>query len=301
MRIVHLAVLAAVMATVPALAQSPYAGTATGSLVVDGKAIPLKYSYVVEVDNVEEAGLQMASARKSTVIVLCDQALPLASVCNREAPFAERRSPAQYMAPVTKGVAYKVYGILLKLEPGKANPRAADLLFPNNDSLSMTIAGTEYPDRVTGLKRDGKFLSGAAQLTTVQATHLEKGPKKYKYNVIFRAPVLQEEPVKENLEGSAALASAPVKVIKQYMEAGKKGDAASLKSLTAATHLSYTSNKEFLESLKSVEMEKLPEQVKRVVVRGDTATVVVVNEQPSYSQVMMHLVREKGDWKLCWP
>ncbi len=48
-------------------------------------------------------------------------------------------------------------------------------------------------------------------------------------------------------------------------------------------------------------MKKLPKQVKRVVIRGDNATVVVVNTEPNYSQVMMRLVRERGAWKLCWP
>lgn len=301
MKLTLLAALSIILTGVPGFAQKPFAGTAAGSLIVDGKPIALKYAYVVDVDNVENAGLLMASARKSTTIVLCDRPLSRASVANRDAPFSERLSPAQILAPVGKTEADKIYGIVLKLEPGKANPLGTQFLFPGNDSLAFTVAGTEYPDRVTGMKRVGGFLSGTALIPSAQETRLEKGPKKYRYRVTFRAPILTEEPVKENLEGAAALQSAQVTVLRAYMEAGKKGDAETIRKYTAATHQSYVANKDFIASLKSAELEKLPEQVKRVVVRGNSATVVIVSEQPSYSQVMMHLVREKGDWKLCWP
>ncbi len=293
--------MAIVLAGMPVLAQKPYAGTATGSLNVDGRPIALKYAYVIDVDNVEETGLQMAGARKATTIVLCDRPLPRLSVANRDAPYSDRISPAQVLAPISKTPADKIYGIVLKLEPGKANPLGAQFLFPGNDSIPFTVFGTEYPDRVTGMKRAAGFLSGTALVPSAQQTRLEKGPKKYQYRVTFRAPILTEAPVTENLEGAAALQSAPVAVLKTYMEAGKKGDAETVRKYTATTHQSYISNKEFIESLKSGQVEKLFEQVKRVVIRGDTATVVVVSTEPNYSQVMMHLVREKGDWKLCWP
>jgi hypothetical protein len=301
MRIPAVVAAACMVIAAPSLAQKPYAGTATGNLNVDGKPIPLKYAYAIEVDNVEAAGLLMAGTRKSLVIVLSDRALPLSSVSDRDAPYSDRRSPAQILAPVSKTVADKIRGIVLKIDPAKANPLGAQLLFPGNDGIDFSIVGTEYPDRIIGLKRAGGFLSGTAVLPALQQTHLEKGPKKYQYKATFRAPIVMEEPVTENLVGQAALNSAPVAVLKSYVEAGKRADVEGLRKLTASTHTSYLSNKEFIESLKSAEVEKLPEQVKRVVVRGDQATVVIVSEQPSYSQVMMRLVREKGDWKLCWP
>lgn len=288
------------LAVAPTLAQKPYAGTATGVLTVDGKPIPIKYAYVVEVDNVEEAGLLMSGPRKSMVIVLSDRTLPLASVCDRNAPYSDRHSPAQMIEPQTRGVADKMYGILLKIEPGKANPFEAQLLYPNHDSISFSVEGTQYPDRVTEMKREGGVLSGTC-VSAMQATGLEKGPKKYQYRATFRAPILTEPPVTQTLEGADALRSAPVAAIKAYGEAGKKGDVETLRKLTATTHLVYLTSKSYIESLKSFEVAKLPEQVKRVVIRGNTATVVVVSEQPSYSQVLMRLMQEQGDWKLYWP
>jgi len=300
MRLAIFAGLAVILAA-PALAQKPYAGTATGSLTIDGKPIALKFAYVIDVDNVEEAGLQMAGARRSTVIVLSDRPLPRASVANRDAPYSHRLSPAQMLAPVSKTEADKVYGIVLKLEPGKANPLGAQLLIPGSDNVAFTVAGTEYPDRVTGMARANGFLSDTATLASAHATGAEKGPKKYLYRASFRAPVQTEEPVTGILTGDSALQSAPVAALRSYAMAGKKGDVDALQALTAATHVSYLANKEFVETLKSFEVEKIPEQVKRVVVRGNTATVMVVTVQPNYSQTPIHLVREKGDWKLCLP
>jgi len=284
-----------------AQAQSAHAGTAAGTLTVDGKPIPLKYAYVVDVDNVEEAGLLIGGPRKVTVIVLSDRSLPLSSVNDRNSPYSERLSPAQYFAPSAASPANKIYGIVLKLEPGKANPLGAQFLYPGGDSLSFTVAGTEYPDRVTGLKRVGGILSGAAMVAAPQQTHLDKGPKKYQYKAEFRAPILTEIPVKQTIEGKEALDSPPVLALKAYMTAGKAGDIATVRKLTAASHQTYLSNKEFLESLKSFEVDKIPEQVKRVVIRGNTAAIVVVSEKPSYSQTMMHLVNDKGEWKMYWP
>jgi hypothetical protein len=301
MRIIAMAAAALALTGTAGLAQKPYAGTATGNLTVDGKPIPLKYAYVVEVDNVEEEGLQMASVRKSTVIVLSDRALPLASVSDRNAPYSDRRSPAQILAPVSKSVVDTIYGIVLKIDPARANPLGTQFLFPGNDSISFSVAGTEYPDRVIGLKHSGGILSGTAMVAAPQLTRLAKGPKRYQYRVMFRAPILTEDAVTESLQGQAALASPQTAAVKSYMEAGKKGDVESLRKLTASTHLSYLTNNDYIRSLKSFEIEKLPEQVKRVVVRGNTAAVVVVSEQPSYSQVMMRLVRDKAEWKLCWP
>ena len=56
-----------------------------------------------------------------------------------------------------------------------------------------------------------------------------------------------------------------------------------------------------LEYLKGGDAGKIVDQVKRVVVRGTHAAVVCVNEQPMYSQVIMHLINENGGWKLQWP
>lgn len=283
------------------LAQKPYAGTASGNLMVDGKSIPLRYAYVIEVDNVEEAGLLLQGPQKCQILVLSDRKLPLKSVENRNTPYAERHSPGEIMQPLKKSEADQMYGILLKLELPKNVPLLAQLFYPGKDSFSMSVAGTEYPDRVTALKRANGWLSGTAFLPTAQATGLEKGPKKYQYRVTFRAPILSEPPVKAKWEGKQALESPPVQALRAYLTAAQKGDVEALRGLTAETHQSYLKNPEVLKFLQSADVKELEEQVKRVVVRGDAATITLVNEKPTYSQVNMQLTREKGVWKLYWP
>ena len=131
-----------------------------------------------------------------------------------------------------------MYGIVLKLEPEKANPFSAQFHYPGADSLEFNVIGTEYPDRVIAMKRADGFLSATALVPSAQTTGLRKGPKKYQYRVSFRAPILKEETVTENIEGPAAFASAPVAALKSYMDAGKKGDVAAVRKLTASTHRS---------------------------------------------------------------
>ena len=50
----------------------------------------------------------------------------------------------------------------------------AHLLYPGVDAM-FSVGGTEYPDRVTGLKLEGGKLSGTALLPSAQPTHLPRG------------------------------------------------------------------------------------------------------------------------------
>lgn len=275
-------------------------GTATGNLTLDGKPIPLRFAYVVDVDNAEEAGLLLEHARNYRVIVLSDRALPATSVSNRNAPFSERHSPAEYFGPLAKSPADGIRGVFIRLDLKTNKIFDAHLLYPGM-GVGFTIGGQEFRDRLTGVKQAGNTVSGTATLAKAEPTHLEKGPKKYLYQITFRAPVVKEPAVTEKWEGEAALKSPPVQVIREYLEAGHKGDLATLQRLTAKTHQAYLKKTEILDFLKDGDASKLDEQVQRVFVRGETATVVIVTKEPSYSQTSMTLVREGGTWKLCWP
>jgi len=293
--------LAAVVFSLPATgAGAQSAGTATGNLTLDGKPIPIRFAYVVEVDNAEEAGLLLEGPRNYRVIVLSDRALPAASVANRNAPFSERHSPAEFFGPLTKSPADSIRGIFLRVDLKTNQIFDAHLIYPDM-GIGFTVGGQEYRDRLAGVKVAGNIVSGTAALAKPEPTHLEKGPKKYLYQISFRAPIVKEPEITEKWEGEAALKSAPVLIIREYLEAGKRGDLATVQRLTAKTHQAYLKKPEVLEFLKDGDASKLAEQVQRVFVRGQFATVVVVNKEPSYSQTSMTLVKEGGDWKLCWP
>ena len=275
-------------------------GTATGNLILDGKPVPLRFAYVVEVDNVEEAGLLLEGPRNYRVIVLSDRALPAASVANRNAPFSERHSPGEYFDPLAKSPADSIRGVFLRLDLKTNKVFDAHLIYPGS-GLGFTIGGQEFSDRLTGVKVAGTTVSGTAVLAKAEPTHLEKGPKKYLYQVTFRAPIIKEPAVSEKWEGEAALKSPPIQVIREYLEAGKKSDLATLQRLTAKTHQAFLKKPEVLEFLKDGDASKLVDQVQRVFIRGPYAIVVIVSKEPSYSQTTMTLVRENGDWKVCWP
>ena len=300
--LIFLTALGALMlASTKIAASAPASGTATGNLIVDGKAIPLKFAYVIDVDNVEEAGLKFPTTQHYRVIVLSDRELPAASVCDRNAPASERVSPMQIMEPTGKIPSDKIYGIRLLIDPKQANPLSAEFLYPNKDPMTFTVMGTEYTDRVTNVKVVGRSVSGQAELSRITETRLGKGPKKYSYLVTFHAPITTEPAITSNLTGKEALDSAPVAALRAHLIAGKTGDLDALRKLTAESHSPYLKHKELLENLKGGEIEKIAEQVKRVIIRGSHASVVCVNEEPNYSQVMIHLIEDKEGWKMQWP
>lgn len=288
------------LALSPAVAQKTVTGSAHGNLTVDGRSIPLRYAYSVEVDNVEEAGLMPSGPQKYLVLVLSDGKLPLSSVADRNAPFADRHSPGEMFAPLHKSSAERMYGVLLHLDLQKKMPFQAELFYPGKQSL-FSVVGTQVPDQMTNLKREGDWISGTAFLANAQDTGLEKGPKKYQYRVSFRALVRPENLVTAKWEGKDALASPPVRTLHAYLAAARNGDVPALRRLTAQTHQPYLDRPEMLKFLQSADVSKLAEQVRRVVVRGNSAAVVCVNKEPNYSQVTIQLVRDKGAWKLYWP
>lgn len=284
-----------------ALAQKAYTGTATGNLTVDGKSIPLRYAYAIGVENVEEAGLVQSGPTKYRVIVLSDHRLPLSCVSDRNSPFSERRSPAQVFSPLVKSEVDRMYGIMLKMDSATNMPLHAELFYPGDDSLSFSVVGEVVDDQITGLKAENGQLSGTAFLAHLKETHADHGPKKYQYRVSFQAPLLSEPPVTEMFEGKQVLGSPQVQAIREYMGAAQKSDLLTLRRLTAASHQAYLKKPETLAYLKKGDPSKLAEQVRRVVVRGNTAIVVIVNEKPNDSQVSMQMLREAGAWKLYWP
>lgn len=194
-----------------------------------------------------------------------------------------------------------MYGIRLKIDPKQQNPMDAQFLYPGKDPFSFTVVGTEYPDRVTGVTVTGKTISGTAGVAKPIETRLDKGPKKYSYRVSFKAPLSAEPAVTANLSGADALSSPQTAVLRKYLLAGKAGDLDTVKKLTASSHIAFTSNKDAMAFMKEGDASKIAEQVKRVVVRGKIASIVCVNEEPNYSQVMFHLINEVGSWKVQWP
>ena len=189
-----LAAIGLIMLARTAMGEGVASGTATGNLVVDGKAIPLKYCYVVDVDNVEESDLRITFPRRYFVIVLSDREIPPASVCDRNSPLSERVSMVQMMEPPVKSVTEKMYGIVLKIDPRQANPLAAELKFPNDESMSMNVMGAEYPDRVNGLKVDGSTISGVAEIAMLKIPAHMRGQRN---TLIMSRSTLQLSPSRQ--------------------------------------------------------------------------------------------------------
>ncbi len=278
----------------------PASPSCTGTLFLSGKSIPLTYAYAVAVDDAEGVDLVGAGPQQYYVLVLSDRALPPTCVSNRYAPQSGRVSAGQMMEPLAKNAADAMNGIMLQIDKTKMTVINAQFLNPAM-GIPMSIVGTEYPDVAKNIhEADGKLV-GEASLPTATDTGLDKGPKKYRYTAQFSAPLVTEGAITENLTGPKALQSAPVATLSQYLVAAKEGDKATLMTLTDKGHVGYLAKPEVIKFFKDADPKMVATQLHRVVIRGDAASAVMVNTKPMYSTTTIHLVREGGAWKVCWP
>ncbi len=280
--------------------QKPAGASVTGTLIFDGKSVPMNYAYALDVDNVEESGFLISGPQKIIILVLSDRALPPSSVTDRNLPFSERHSISEIFQPLTPLPADKMRGILLKIDASTFKLVTAQLLYPGNMS-QFSVIGADIPDQIKLLKSRVGQLIGTAQLPASQNTGFSAGPKKYQYHVKFQIPLRKEPAITQKWEGKEALDSPPVQSLKEYLAAAKSGDISVLQKLTAHSHLSYLKKPEVLTMLKSGDAALLADQVKRVVMRGNSASVICVNEKPNFSIVSIQLTKENGSWKLYWP
>ncbi len=280
--------------------KSSISTSVNGKIVFDNKSIAIQYGYALDIDNVEEAKYLFSSPQKTTVLVFTDRELPQISICDRGAPFSDRHSFSELFSPLKSSPGDKVHGVLLKLDASTFKIISAQLLFPGHNS-EFTVMGADISDRIEIHISKIGLIAGTSTLSPPQNTGFSDGPKKYHYKINFQIPLKREQAITKNYEGKDALISPPLESIKKYLSAAKSGDVDGLRKLTAQSHLAYLNKPEVIKMLKDADASMLAEQVKRVVIRGDRAAVVVVNEKPNFSIVIMHLVLEKGIWKLYWP
>jgi hypothetical protein len=304
--------------SVPAQAQTSapsapggYQGTGQGNLTLDGKPIPLKYVYAVQVDNVEEEGLPLTiSPRKYIVLLLSDISLPKRLVENRFAPQSDRHSMAEFFDDRQKSIADKMRGLQFRIDAEKKELFGMELLLPVG-AMSFAPGGIGEANQIKDLKIENGTISGTVlvtapqehpswQIAEAEKDKKYKGPKKYQYRVAFTAPLQTEPPVTKVYDGKDALNNEPMTVLKQYAAAAKKGDIATVKRLTAASHQTYLNHPKIKEQMQQMKPDLLVKEVKRVVIRGDWAAVMVVSSGGG-AQIMIQMTRTKDGWKLYFP
>ena len=274
-------ILGVALACAAATAHAIDEGVAKGSLVVDGRTIPLAHSYAHRHDN-EEGLLDGPELR----VLLTDRKVPhtlLAGVHTLRLSELARRG--------------EVTGVLLTMDARKpaAGMRGVLLAGENNPQKSLTSFSLSGGDG--GFRK----LSIGDNRVIGEAQHQSlRGSPAFEYSAAFSAPLFREEPVTERLAGARAVESVPFKSFALYYEALRAGEVETARQL--ATPETFREVDALIAragkaaALKTMrEMSPVPgiKDKPQVFVRGRRALVVF---QSGGGRGMQSLVQTGGKW-----
>lgn len=270
--------------------QTAYAidpGRVQGNLTINNETIELKEAYAHFHDNAEG----LLDRPKEIRIVLADRRIPQESL----------RGIA-FLPVTTLAKEGNVRGLLLQFDPGDQSKMVVTILrAPSRQGASLTTISRAD----TGQKL---FKNLAISKTRVggETEYAEKGSPGSEsfpgisYSVKFSAPLFNELPVTADLKGKAAQDSPQAKVLREKINALKKGDFDAVKRLSTQranrrtdlllTQMGADQAKIFAKEAAKEEEQSL-KSIKRIVVRGSTAVMIFSkNAWSSFAQ-------EDGQWK----
>ncbi len=262
------------------------ANTAAGTLRINGTSIKLTHARAHLHDNAEG----LISRKSELRILLTDREVPATALYGVSFP------PVWQMA-----MRGEVQGLLLEMDPADPNNiNAIVLQKPREAGRSLMNLGAS----VTGgklfkeWKLAGGRVSGSIDRGKDEPSENEDIPN-IAYTVRFDAKVDAEPPVTQDLKGAQALASAPVRALLLAADAMSRADFPALKKLSTASgaarldELIATAGGQAktIARQNGTEMKALLKKVKRVVIRGDRATVIMPDGNSAA------VVREAGAWK----
>ena len=282
-----------------AFAQSPdaKAGTATGQFVIGEKSFPLIVAYANAEDDVENS--RQNGPQKSLTLLFSAETVPP----------KERGEWANLSKRTRTG---KLHAVQLRYDPAKKELFGATIFYitpdgkdsPNNISLS----GGEGNFTLEKLTIKNGMVSGMAKMKEPEnwlSFDDPEGspPRQYTYSVSFSAPIVPPPPVTANLTGKAAQTSPQAALAAKFFKACQTGDLAALQVLA-------TPNPEFEDFVKkqgvaqaktllkqfapdAATFAKMP---KRVIVRGDTATLIAGTVKSEAGSVTLKMVRKNKKW-----
>jgi hypothetical protein len=187
----------------------------------------------------------------------------------------------------------KIYGVVILADPSGKTTKASALLLNTPPMTTRAPPGfaakTPDPEILRRLQVDGLHVSGEAHVD------LTRGWVTASFDTS-----ITPDPVTQNLTGSAAIESAPAKVFLAYQDAASKGDMAEIGKYSTSFHAllirafhDQMGDAAFIRFANSDEnMKALPNSIERVVVRGESASIVFKLKE------VAGLVLEDGVWKV---
>lgn len=270
--------------------QAAYAidpGRVQGTLKINDETIELKEAYAQFHDNAEG----LLDRPKEIRIVLADRKVPQESL----------RGIA-FLPVTTLAKEGKVRGLLLQFDPSDQSKMVVTVLRqPSRQGTSLTTLsrGDSEKKLFRNLVISKTRVSGETEYTEKRVAGSDEIPT-ISYSVKFSAPLFNELPVTADLKGKAAQDSPQAKVLKEKINALKKGDFDAVKRLS--TERSNTRTDLLLAQMggdqakmfaqeAARDMEDSLKGIKRVVVRGSTAVMIFSSKQWSV------FAQEGGQWK----
>jgi hypothetical protein len=227
--------------------------------------------------------------KKELRILLTDREVPASSL------YGVAFQPIWHMA-----MRGEVQGILLELDPTKPNEVHSVLLMKPKQkgaslmTTSLSVTGSEI---FKGWKYTGSHVSGSVdrQKEAVPGGEMPS----LSYTASFDSDILPEPKVTQDLKGAQAVASPQVKMLVTSADALTRGDFATVKKMASkqgAARLDEMITQagpqaKALAKQFGTEMKTSLKKVKRVVVRGDRAIVIMPDG------VSMNVILEGGVWK----
>ena len=269
--------------------QSAYAideGTAKGTITVNNETIVISHVYVHLHDNAEG----LLDYPKELRIVFSDRQVPQESL--RGIIFL----PVEDLAREDR-----MSGLMIRLNPNDPGKVVITLLHAPPTSrhslMTLTLSSTD--------KKLFKKLIVSKTRVDGDIEHFDTRESggtdlpKLSYKAIFSAPLFNELPITADLKGAAAQKSPQIKVYREKIIAMKKGDFETVKRLSseranrrdAAMLAQLGDQAKGMAAEGAREMEQSLKEVKRVVVRGDSAVILFSKKQ------WVTFVREGTNWK----
>lgn len=221
---------ASLMAAPSAPAPTLKPGTTSGTLVVDGKTIPLKHVYASrQILPALEAPEWSLEQRRRIVLVFSDVELP-----------AELRHDGDALPAAS--LAGKLRGATFLIHPRIAKSRSIKILHPiTPQSAALGITAGNMQDGggdlvLTDLRVDADAISGVIEMTKPfdVSSNFVVEPGMPASIQVMRTPFharLEAVPPPVELDGTAAAKTAPFEAFARFNELGLKGEVATLRGL----------------------------------------------------------------------
>lgn len=284
------ALLAAIVAALPAVAFALDPGTARGELVVDGDKVALTHSYALRQDNAE--GLMDGPELR---ILLSDRELStdlLAGPVLGELDELARQGG--------------VKGVLLRVDAVRRpdSVRGTILHVPRDPRMSLPFfTRSGQGAGFTRFELGDNRVVGEVEEAPDDRPAFADAPV-YGYKASFSAPIFEDRKVTATLKGKEARESAPAKAFLAFEKLLREGDLQKIRAVVSPQR--WRETEQFIAQVGEAQFkaqlrEMVPptatreKQIERVVVRGDRATVIY---RESGARGFGFLVKDGAGWKV---